>query len=122
MSDILKLAMAALPGLLPSRTVRYQRGDNYVDIDVTVGATRVDYSDEHGVRFKSHVRDYLIPVVDLILSGEAIEPLESDTIVDTNDGTTATWKLMDIEGGEAWRYMERYHTMYRVHVRMEDEE
>jgi len=122
MSDILKRAMSILPKILPQRTVRYSDGTYYVDVGVTVGQTRVDYADENGVRIKSHVRDYLIPVVDLILNAVAIEPEETHTIVDTNDGATATWTLMDIEGGEAWRYTDRYHTMYRVHVRTTAEE
>jgi len=121
MSDLIQQALAGLPKLLPKRTVRYVRGDDYVDIDVTVGSTIVGYEDDHGVRLKAEVRDYLIEPGYLILSDVEIEPTEGDTIIDTTEGATRTYEVMPIGDGIAWRWTDRYHTMFRIHTRQSDE-
>jgi len=121
MTDILQTAMAMLPKLLPRRIVRYQRVDDYVNLEVTVGSTTVDYEDEHEVRLKAEIRDYLIPVADLILSDANTEPEEGDLIIDTEEGATRTYTVMGIESGVPWRHTDRYHTMFRIHTRQTDE-
>jgi len=121
MTDILQMATGLLR-LLPHRTIRYSRGEDYVNLEnATVGRTRVDYEDEHGVRMVGEIRNYLIPAKDLIINNSLTEPEEGDVIIDTNEGTTKTYWVMGTEGSEAWRYTDRYHAMLRVYVRETDE-
>lgn len=122
MVDLLQTALSGLSKMLPHRQVRYQRGESYVDLEsATVAVTTVDYEDEHGVRLKAEIRDYLISPADLILDDVQVEPQESDEIIDTNEGGTKTYVVMGIEAGVAWRYTDRYHTMFRIHTREADE-
>jgi len=122
MTDILQAALAAIPSLVPKREIRYSRGDDFVILNATVGATRIDYRDENGIRLKSEVRDYLIKPADLIIADNLTEPVEGDEIIDTNeDAATRTYTVMGIEAGEPWRWTDRYHIMYRVHTRQTDE-
>jgi len=117
MSDLIQQALAGLPKLLPKRIVRYVRGVDYVDIDVTVGGTRVDYEDESGVHVRAEIRDYLIVPGELILSDVVIVPTEGDEIIDSNEGDTSTFQIMNSIEGIGWRYTDRYHTLLRVHTR-----
>jgi len=117
MSDLIQQALAGLPKLLPKRIVRYVRGVDYVDIEVTVGGTRVDYEDESGVHVRAEIRDYLIVPGELILSDVVIVPTEGDEIIDSNEGDTSTFQIMNSIEGIGWRYTDRYHTLLRVHTR-----
>jgi len=117
MTDFIQLALGALPVLLPKRTVTYMRGTNSVVIEVTVGRTSVEYEDDHGVRIRSEIRDYLIVPSDLILNSVEIEPEEGDKVIDNNEGNTSTYVVMGTEYGQSWRWTDRYHTLMRVHAR-----
>lgn len=121
MVDLLQVATGGLRVLLPQRKVRYSTDDGYVDLDVTVAATRVDYEDEHGVRMKAEIRDYLIDPLKLVIGDSRVEPQEGHKIVDTTEGATRTYEVMSIGDGIAWRYTDRFHTMLRVHTRQSDE-
>ncbi len=120
MTDFLQLAEQLASALIPRRTVRYQRGEVYVDLDATVAASEVYFTDRNGMRVRAENRYYLIKVADLILSGSATEPAEGDEIIDTGDGATRTYRTMPGDSGEAWEY-QRYHTQYRINVMEVDE-
>ena len=122
MMDILQVALAGLPGLLPRRTIKYYRGVDYVTVNSTVARTTVDYEDDRGVRMTSEIRDYLIKVGDLEIGGVSLKPEERDKIVDENEGTMMTYMVMGIDAGIPWRYTDRYHTMFRIHTREVDED
>ena len=121
MVDLLQAAVGGLRAMLPQREVRYSRGGHYVDLDVTVAVTSVDYEDEHGVRMKAAIRDYIIDPLKLVLDGSQVEPEEGDTIIDTLEGATRTFEVMSTEGGVAWRYTDRFYTMLRIHTKQSDE-
>lgn len=121
MTDMLQMALAGFPKMLPRREIQYRRGGSHVNLECTVGRTIMDYESEHGVRIKAETRDYLIAPKDLVLDDAQVEPEEGDEIIDTNEGTTQTYQVMETEFGIAWRYTDRYHTMFRVHVREVDE-
>lgn len=119
MVDLLQTALAALPKLIPRRKVGYQRGDEQIWIDATVGRTALYYVDESGVRQFGEIRDYLIVPAELAFHGVEVEPEEDDLIIDTEDGNRIFHIMAD--SGEVWRYTDRYRTMYRIHTKGSDE-
>lgn len=122
MTDVLQSAIAAVPNLIPRRIVRYKRGEDHIGLHATVGSTRIDYEDEHGVRLRAEVRDYLIKPADLVISDVTVEPEEGDEIIDSGEGgIPRTYQVMGVESGRAWRWTDRYHTMYRIHTKQTDE-
>lgn len=118
MPDMLQSALSALPKLIPRREVGYRRGSVTITIKVTVGRSKIDYADDdNNVRRFNEVRDYLIVPALLVISGSLTEPKEGDIIIDDS----ILWRVVP-EAGEFWRYTDRYHTMFRVHVVESDDE
>ena len=111
------MAERLVPKLIPKREVRYQRGDWWVELDATVGSTILTSTDEYGVRTRTEMRDYLIEPALLIIGGIQVEPAEGDKIIDTGEGKTRTYMVMQGQGEEAWRYTDRYHSLLRIHVK-----
>lgn len=106
-----------VPKLIPRRNVRYERGDYFVVLEATVGMTMLITVDNFGVRTRAEQRDYLIVPALLILNSTEVLPEEEDLIIDTNEGSTITYKVMRGDAGESWRYTDRYHGMLRIHVK-----
>ena len=121
MVDFLQLAEQMVPKLVPRRTVRYQRGVLWVEFEVTVGRSIVNWHDDYGMRHRAEQRDYIFEAALLILGGSVVEPADGDEIVDTAEGATRTYVVASAAGEVGWRYTDRYHTMLRVHVKEIDE-
>ena len=117
MSDYLQTVLGGLKNFLPKRTIVYARGENTVTLQATVASTDTDQYIENGLRIRSQIRDYLIVPGDLILDSEVVEPEDGDIITDTSEGSTSVYTVMCIDGGESWRWTDRYHTLLRVHTR-----
>lgn len=106
-----------LPKLVPRRSVRYERGEYFVVLEATLARTILYQTDNQGMRVRAETRDYLIKPALLILNSVQVEPEEEDLIIDTGEGSTVTYKVMSGDTGEAWRYSDRYHSLFRIHVK-----
>jgi len=120
MGDLLQNAVAALPLLIPRRTVTYRQGGVAISISATPGRSIVEYDGDDGMRIRVEMRNYLIQVSELVIGGIEIKPKEGDTITDDNEGSTVTY-IVASDGGMSWRWSSRYHTMYRVIVKERSE-
>jgi len=115
MADFLQNAAASLSLLMPRRTVEYKQGGTSLSIQVTVGRSTVEWTDEDGYRMKGELRNYLIDRSELVVEDEEIKPQEGDTIFDDNNGDDTTYIVVGT-AGMAWRWVSRYHKQYRVFV------
>jgi len=120
MGDLLQNAVAALPLLIPRRTVTYRQGGVAISISATPGRSIVEYDGDDGMRIRIEMRNYLIQVSELVIGGVEVKPKEGDTITDTNEGSTVTYVVAS-DGGMSWRWSSRYHKQYRVIVKERSE-
>lgn len=86
-------------------------------LEATIARTILYQTDNNGMRVRAEMRDYLIKPALLVLNSVQVEPEEEDLIIDTNEGTTVTYKVMSGDAGESWRYTDRYHSLLRIHVK-----
>ncbi len=118
--DILQSAMAALPLLMPRRTVQYERGGVSIDVLCTPGSTKFMWEDDEGVRRRGESRNYLVVPSELAIDDVEFTPNDGDLITDTNDGETTTYIVAE-DGGVSWRYVNRYHKIIRIMVKHRSE-
>jgi len=79
-----------------SRTVTYRRGASTVEVLATVGATRFEADDGSGMVIEMESRDYLIAAADLVLDGQQVQPERGDQVLETRDGVTHVYEVMDL--------------------------
>jgi len=79
-----------------SRTVTYRRGASTVEVLATVGATRFEADDGSGMVIEMESRDYLIAAADLVLDGQQVLPERGDQVLETRDGVTHVYEVMDL--------------------------
>jgi len=79
-----------------SRTVTYRRGAFSVEVLATVGATRFESDDGSGMVVEMESRDYLIASADLVLDGQQVQPERGDQVLETRDGATHVYEVMDL--------------------------
>lgn len=101
------------------RTIVYHRGDLSDTIDgATKGKTAGELQTEHGMTLAADISDWIIPVNDLVLNGQKIEPEEGDQIVETLNGTEVVWEVASPgEPEPAWKYEDQYRQAYRIHTK-----
>jgi hypothetical protein len=93
-----------------AESVTYARGSDTVSINATVGRSDVFASEqEAGVEYTDDMRDFIIDVADLELSGTAIVPQRNDVI--TQDGLT--WTVLP-RADVCFRFADPQRTAYRV--------
>ena len=99
MTDLLQQGLDWLEGQRKahlSRTVTYRRGAASVEVPATVGATRFESDDGSGMVVEMESRDYLIASADLVLDGQQVQPERGDQVLETRDGATHVYEVMDL--------------------------
>lgn len=113
--------LIARMGTFAQTTIVYHRGDSSVIItDAWIGRTAYRISDQlNGSRLEFSERDYLIPVVSLVIDSQTVVPEENDWIEisypDPNE--SAQWELMSVNDEKAWRYSDQTEKLFRVHTK-----
>ena len=123
MADLLQQAndwLASQRKAHASQSVTYRRGTDSVVVSASIGSTRFEQEDRDGLVVRSQVRDYLIDVADLVLSGGAIEPEVGDLIEETVGSQTHVYQVLPLGGEPAWRYSDPYRKTYRIHTKRVD--
>lgn len=101
--------------------VTYRRGIASVELTAVPGQTALEATGEIGVVAQFHTRDYLIRSADLVLSGDQVEPIQGDQIVEVDQasGRTRTYEVMS-PGADmpAWRYCDHGRSIIRIHTKL----
>ena len=122
MSDLLEAGMAWLASQLKahvSRLVIYQRDDEQVAVQATVGRTLLKLDDgEGGVVLQWTDRDFLISAADLVLGGSPTLPQRADRIRETLGAVTRVYEVMAPGDEPPWRYSDPYGKVLRIHTKL----
>ena len=86
----------------------YRHGNEPFNAIAWLGQTKVETTDEAGIRIASHVTDFLIRSKDL-----PITPTLGDEIL-TGD---SRYEVLELPGDGCWCWSDPYKTVYRIHVR-----
>jgi len=101
-----------------TRTVVYQRGQNTVELQATVGQTVFRIDDGYGGSVRFVQRDYLIRGEDLVLAGDEVIPQRGDRIRETKDSKVFVHEVMGPGSGEPdWRYSGPNRSTLRIHTK-----
>lgn len=100
-----------------SRTVKYKRGVDSVDVAASIGRTEFEIDDGFGVLQKFESRDFLILAAELVLSGASVLPERGDRIEETVGTTTWVYEVMAPGKEPAWRYSDPYRKTLRIHTK-----
>jgi hypothetical protein len=97
--------------------VYYYRGDYWVRVRATVGATEFTRDDGSGQAVVFHSTDFIVDAADLVINEARITPQRGDKIVrgTLEDGTVH--ELMNDPGTQSWRYADAYRRTFRVHTK-----
>jgi len=120
MADLLKTGSAWLEAQRHehmSSTVTYRRGGDSVELSATVGRTRYESADDHGLIVKSEARDYLLRASDLILGGSTTTPERGDRIEETIGASVYSYEPFPLGGEPLWRYSDPLNETIRIHTR-----
>jgi hypothetical protein len=122
MSDLLEAGMAWLADQLKahvSRLVVYQRDDEQVAVQATVGRTLLKLDDgEGGVVLVWTDRDFLIPAADLVLGGSLTLPQRGDRIREPLGAVTSVYEVMAPGDEPPWRPSDPYGKVLRIHTKL----
>ena len=106
-----------------TRTVVYQRGDDSVQLQATVGNTVFRFDDAHGGVTRYVSRDFLIRVEDLVLDGEAVLPKRGDRIREPHGEQVHVHEVMGPGRDEPhWRYSDPHRRTLRIHTKQVGQE
>ncbi len=103
-----------------TREISYRRGVQAVTLRATVGRTEFELGDGLGTVIETQVRDYLIRVEDLVLSGQQTLPERGDRIEEAQDQLTFIYEVLPLGDEPAWRYSDLYRQTFRIHTRQVD--
>jgi len=99
-----------------ARMVTYRRGTSSVALLATPGLTRFWRDTTGQMEVWTQMKDWVLDAADLILDGQAVDPQESDEIIDIQDGVTRIYRVATPAGDEQpWREIDegalRIHTV-----------
>jgi hypothetical protein len=121
-SDLLERGAAWLADQLRthvSTAVSYQRDDEQVAIQATVGRTLLKLDDgEGGVVLQWTDRDFLISAADLVLGGFQTVPQRGDRIREARGAVTHVYEVMAPGDEPPWRYSDPYGKILRIHTKL----
>ena len=101
-----------------SRPVVYQRGNQQVTVQATVGRTLLKLDDGYGgVRMEWTDRDFLIHAADLVLGGVPTLPQRGDQIRETQGAKTFIYEVMAPGQEPPWRWSDVYRKVLRIHTK-----
>jgi hypothetical protein len=100
-----------------SRTVTYQRGNNTVDVQATIGRTIFRTDDGYGAAVRTESRDFLITAADLVIDGAAVLPERGDQIRETVDAQVFIYEVLAPGDEQHFRYSDQYRRTLRIHTK-----
>ena len=119
--DLLEVGAKWLTGKLKdhaSRAVLYQRGDEQVSLQATIGRTLLKLDDgSGGVRMEWTDRDFLIPAADLVLGGSVTLPRRGDRIREMAGDGELVYEVLAPGGEPPWRWSDHHRQRLRIHTK-----
>ena len=112
-ASMLTSAMAASA----SDRLEYHRGTAVIAIDATRGKNTADSVNDDGFMIKVRFDDFLVPTDQLKLSGDRIEPVAGDYIIDRTGSTPIKFEVCNTPTEPCWRYSDPNHLRIRIHTR-----
>jgi hypothetical protein len=105
-----------------SHPVTYCRGDDSVEVAVTVGRTVFETDDGSGAVERFESRDFLIAASVLLLAGEPVEPQPGDKVKEPAGGKLVVYEVMAPGKEPCWRWSDPFRKTLRIHTKQTDEE
>lgn len=122
MPNLMQRGMSWLHGKLDKADgikVTYRRGaQSILNLSAVVARTEFNSGNAEGTTVVSNVRDYLIMVADLVLSGSPIKPQAGDKIEEVIGGATYTYTVLSLDNSEISRDSDTYHEKHRIHTKL----
>ncbi|MCC6910069.1 MAG: hypothetical protein IT430_19210 [Phycisphaerales bacterium] len=100
-----------------TRTVKYLRASNEVELAATIGRTVFEQDDHAGGLTRIESRDFLIRAADLVLAAETTLPQPGDRIIETDAIATYTYEVMAPGSEPPWRYSDVNRLTLRIHTK-----
>lgn len=125
MADVLDSAALWLAGQRHkhmARPVGYQRDNNVVAVDATIGSTDFEQSDDSGFIHRVQARDYIVRTQDLAINGVPITPQPGDVIHehDAATGRTYVYEVRAFGSEPPWRWSDPFRRAMRIHTKLVD--
>ena len=120
MADLLEQASTWLDGQRKthlSRPVVYERGEESVEVQATIGRTVFEAADAYGVVERTESRDFLVLAADLVLGGEAVLPERGDRIREAQGQKTYVYEVLAPGKEPPWRWSDDYRQTLRIHTK-----
>ena len=101
-----------------AKVVTYQRGQMTLSVAATLGQSEHGAEDLSGGQHLWISRDFLITVVDLVISGQQLTPQRGDRIIEDRNGRRYTHEVASDSGSsDCWKYADAYRTTYRIYTK-----
>ena len=119
MADLLQQGAAWLEGMRhkhASRPVMYQRGEQSVALNATVGRSMFQVVTADGVVEQVERRDYLVRAADLVLGGAVVVPQVGDRIREAVGGKVQVYEVMGAGQEKHFRKSDPDGLTLRIHT------
>ena len=119
MTDLLQQGAAWLEGMRhkhASRPVVYQRGEQSIALNTTVGRSMFQVIAADGLVEQVERRDYLVRAADLVLGGVVVLPQVGDRIHETVGGKVQVYKVMGAGQEKHFRPSDSDGLTLRIHT------
>ena len=106
-----------------SQTVTYERGEDSVEVQATVGRKSYQVDGGYGAAVWVDSTDFIVAAADLILAGETVLPQPGDRVRVAEGSTVQVYEVMS-PGGEMSHYepADPYRRAWRIHTKHVAEE
>ena len=105
-----------------SQPAVYRRGNESVEIAVTMGNTSVDVTDDAGATVQSPQTDLIVSADALVLDGVVVTPQVGDRVSLSSGGKTLVYEVLSLPDGRHFRRCDGSGRMLRIHAKQVDEE
>lgn len=100
-----------------THTVTYERGNESVELQATIGETVFEQADDYGVIHKIESRDFIIRTGDLVLADVQTPPTKGDRIRETGGDQEFVYEVMAPGQEPAFRFSDPYRKALRIHTK-----
>ncbi len=121
MANLLEQGAAWLAGQLQthaSTRIEYQRDNDAVILQATIGKTEFEIDDGSGVLQRVESRDYLVTTAALRLAGVQTLPVVGDRIRETQGSRTFVYEVLAPGKEPHYRYSDPFRTLLRIHTKL----
>lgn len=105
-----------------SRTVKYVRGAESVELSATLGSTRYELTDDAGATVQAKATDFIVAADELVLGGAVVKPQIGDRIRLPAGASVLVFEVLDLAGSGHWRPADPFGKALRIHAKQIDEE